>query len=415
MTLEGPAQSAVVARLPDAEANLAAWGGIVFPITLVIAAPVIMLLSAANALVTDLESYRKVRRFTMTLGLTLTLAHVAIVTTPLYDFIARQLIGAPDVTIARGRLGLLIVTPWSLAIGYRRFHQGVMIHFGHAKAVAAGTVIRLTANAIVLGIGYARGASGIVVGTGAIAAGVVAEAVYAGLRAFPIVREEIPRRSNPATTLTLAGFLSFYVPLVLTSFESIVVQPLVSAAMSRMPNALASLAAWPVISGLIFLLRSPGFGFNEVVVALAGEPGATRTLRQFAAALIGFVIVLALLFTATPLATFWFQGVMALPPRLLKLSRNALWLALLLPAQTVLLSWYQGRLVQARKTQAITEAVTVYLVCMALILGLGVLLRVVPGLIVTVIAYEIASAGQVSWLRRRARQLVRPGHDPDPS
>ncbi|MGC9522738.1 MAG: hypothetical protein ACP5HG_12760 [Anaerolineae bacterium] len=406
MTLEGPAQSAVGARLPDAETNLAAWGGIVFPITMVVAAPVIMLLSAANALVTDLATYDKVRRFMMVLGLTLTLLHVGIAATPLYDVIAGRLIGAPDVTIARGRLGLIIMTPWALAIAYRRFHQGVMIRFGHSKAVAIGTVIRLATNVVMLGIGYVRGASGIVVGTSAVAAGVIAEAVYAGLRALPIVRKEVPRRANPQTTLTLRGLLAFYIPLVLTSLLSIVVEPIVSAAMSRMPNALASLAAWPVLNGLIFLLRSPAFAFNEVVVALAGKPGASHTLRRFTIALTGLSLVLTLLFTATPLATVWFQGLMALPQGLLNLSSDALWLALLLPAQIVLLSWHQGRLVQAKETRAITEAFAVYLIGMTLILGLGVRLQALPGLAMTVIAFEIAGAAQVGWLWRRAHQLV---------
>ena len=49
MTVEGPAHSAIVARLASPEINLAAWGGIVFPISLIIESPVVMLLTASTA------------------------------------------------------------------------------------------------------------------------------------------------------------------------------------------------------------------------------------------------------------------------------------------------------------------------------------------------------------------------------
>lgn len=50
MGLEGPAISAVIARLANPEINLAAYGGVVFPLTLFIEAPIIMLLAASTAL-----------------------------------------------------------------------------------------------------------------------------------------------------------------------------------------------------------------------------------------------------------------------------------------------------------------------------------------------------------------------------
>ena len=72
------------------------------------------------------------------------------------------------------RIGLMIMTPWTWSIAYRRYHQGVLIRFGHSKAVGAGTAVRLTADALVLGIGYLIGtAPGVVVATAAVASGVV--------------------------------------------------------------------------------------------------------------------------------------------------------------------------------------------------------------------------------------------------
>jgi hypothetical protein len=53
MGAELPVLSAVVARLDNPEINLAAYGGIIFPIALLIEAPVIMLLAASTALCKD--------------------------------------------------------------------------------------------------------------------------------------------------------------------------------------------------------------------------------------------------------------------------------------------------------------------------------------------------------------------------
>ncbi|MBI3492052.1 MAG: gamma-glutamylcyclotransferase, partial [Acidobacteria bacterium] len=60
------------------------------------------------------------------------------------------------------------------------------------------------------------------------------------------------------TPVTLKNFLHFYVPLAMTSLLVLLVQPIGSAALSRMPNALPSLAVWPVLAGLVFLVRSMG-------------------------------------------------------------------------------------------------------------------------------------------------------------
>lgn len=58
MALELPALSAVVARRPNPKINLVAYGGNVFPLVLIIEAPIIMLLAASTALSKDWKSYK---------------------------------------------------------------------------------------------------------------------------------------------------------------------------------------------------------------------------------------------------------------------------------------------------------------------------------------------------------------------
>lgn len=404
MTLEGPAQSALVARLANPEVNLAAWGGIVSSFSFFIASPVMMMMSASTALAKDYPTYRQLRRYTMVIGFILTVLHALIVFTPLYYSVVRHIIGAPEAIVEPGRTGMMIVLPWSWAIGYRRFNQGLMIRYGHSKAVGLGTVIRLGSNLIVLFTGYLIGTiPGIIVASTAVSTGVVAEAIYAGLRARPIVRQQI----KPAPTgepLSTRDFFSFYIPLALTSLIWVIIQPFGSAAISRMPDPLTSLAAWPVVNGLLFLLRSPGMALNEVVVSLMRRTKARKALQHFSTILVAASTAITALIIATPLAGVWLRDVMALPADLLPISRQALWLGLGLPAIAVLISWYNGQLVYHRQTRDVTEATTVYSLTMVVLLWLGIRAQRFAGLPVAIVAFEIAGLGQVAWLWNRSRK-----------
>ena len=90
MGVELPLFTACVARMPDPKVNLAAYGSLVFPIALVIEAPIMMLLAAATALASDAESWGRVRRFMHKAGACLTALHVVLAFTPLFDLLARD-------------------------------------------------------------------------------------------------------------------------------------------------------------------------------------------------------------------------------------------------------------------------------------------------------------------------------------
>lgn len=408
MATEGPMMSAVVARLAEPEINLAAWGGIVFPVALIVESPIIMLLSASTALSKDWDSYLKLRRFMTWAGAALTAIHALIAFTPLYYFVATRLIGAPAEIIEPGRLGLMIMTPWTWSIAYRRFNQGVLIRFGHSRAVGWGTLIRISADALVLGAGYLAGAiPGIVVAAGAVAAGVISEAVYAGLRVRPVLRDQLRQAPPAGQVLTRRTFLEFYTPLALMALLNMLVQPIGSAALSRMPAAIESLAAWSVVSGFLFLFRGLGYAYNEVVIALLDEPRAARNLRRFALALTTLTSGALLLITATPLATIWFGAVQGLAPHLVALARLGLWIALPIPGLTVWQKLYEGTIVHSRSTRPITEAMAVFLLTDGAVLWIGVAWGRMAGLYVGLAAFAIGMLVQVVWLRRRGGPAMR--------
>ena len=404
MAVELPALSAVVARLADPEINLAAYGGVVFPVSLIIESPIIMLLSASTALSKDWDSYLKLNRFMMRAGALLTALHVLVAFTPLYYVVVVGLIGAPTEIIEPARMGLMIMTPWTWSIAYRRFNQGVLIRFGHSRAVGFGTLVRLSADGLVLAIGYLTGViPGILVAASAVTTGVVSEAIYAGLRVRPVLRDQLRQTAPIEPPLTFRTFLDFYAPLAMTSLLNLLVQPIGSAALSRMPDALESLAVWPVVSGLVFMPRSLGFAYNEVVVAMLDEPRAVYNLRRFTALLATLTTALLLIIAATPLAGLWFGRVSALPPPLATLAHWGLWIALPIPGLTVLQSWYQGTLVHSRRTRDIAEAMAIFLLTTIAILWAGVAWGQVAGSYIGLVAFGTSLLMQNAWLWQRSR------------
>jgi hypothetical protein len=408
MAIELPAISAFMARLANPEINLAAYGGIVLPLALIIESPILMLLAASTTLSRDWASYQKIRRFMFIAGLALTLLHIAVTFTPLYYVLVQGVLGAPAEIVEPGRLGLMLLLPWSWSIAYRRFNQGVLIRFGYSRDIGVGTVVRLSAETIVLIIGYlSHSQPGIAVGAAGVAAGVMSEALFIGWRVQPVLREKLRPAPPVEHELTARSFGAFYIPLVMTSLLSLLIEPIGSAALSRMPNALASLAVWPVIHGLLFMLQSPGIALNEVVVTFLDQPGATRPLRTFTSILIVVTTTLLLLMAATPLSLLWFSQVAALSPGLVDIARTGLWLVLPMPAMAALQSWFQGTILHSRRTRGITESVVIYLVVVGGLLFAGVAFRQVTGLFVALVAFCAGVVLQTGWLWLRSLPVIR--------
>ena len=407
MGVELPLISAVVARLPDQAVQLAAFGGVVFPLALLVEAPVIMMLAASTALSTNETAFRVLRRFMTLLALAMTLLHILIAFTPIYDWCIVPLLDIPENVIESARLGLMIMTPWTWAIADRRFHQGFLIRFGHRSSVAIGTGIRLCTTVTVLLIGWlVIEVQGVVVAASALAIGTLCEAIYARLRSRPVRRSQL--QTAPIDTQVVRGrkLLRFYVPLALTPLLVITMQPIGSAGIDRMPNAVMSLAVWAPLNGLVFMCRSAGVAYNEVVISHCGDAKALASLRKFAW-LAGSLFTLALAAVAlTPLGSFWFDSVIGLDEDLAVLGTATLWIAILIPLLTFLQSLYQGVLVHAHRTRAITESVVLFLTVTCTILGIGIMMQPESGLTAVLIALTIGNICQATWLWHRCRMLV---------
>lgn len=360
MAAEGPFLAAIIARLADPMFNLAAHG-VAFAFAILIEAPVIMLMSAATALVEDRTSYRKLRNFTNLLNAGSTVALLVLLAPPVYGPLVEGVLGLPPRVAEIGYGALWFYLPWPAAIGIRRFLQGVLIRSGRTRLVAIGTVIRLATMAGTASLLALRTEMpGAWVGSAALAAGVVVEAGIARWMARGAIRDLLAIPCPPGGTselLTYRGISRFYGPLALTALIGLAVQPLLTFFMGRAPSPIESLAVFPVVNSLVFIFRALGLSFQDASIALLGrDQKHLPELARFTLWLgLGSTVALAAI-TFTPLARVWFETVSGLTPDLASFAFVPAQLAVPVAGLSVLLSFQRAILMQARRTRPITVA-----------------------------------------------------------
>lgn len=403
MTAEGPIVSASINRLPNEVIMLAAQG-IVVSLSVTIESPIINLLATSTALVKDRASYLLMRRFTVHWMVLLTAVSVAIAFTPLFDLIVRTWLGTPDDVATWVRPGMQIMTLWSAAIAWRRFLQGVLIHFNQPRKMAWGTAVRLlTSGGTVIGLSLLTDLPGVVNGTTALMVGVIAEAIYATAAVRPLLQNELSETAvSDEEPLTYQDLFWFHLPLAGTAVMVLLVQPLVTFSLARLDRPTQSLAAWPVIFQIMLMARAAALALPEAVIALTKGPNSYAPIRRFSLTLAAVVGLVVTLFTFSPLARLYLFGVQDMTSEVGTLAQSSLIYFLFFPALTVIGMWLRGILINGRKTTAVNVAMVVNMTVTVIVLVIG-LAGQWPGLPTAAVALTLAVLAEIIYLAWRAQ------------
>jgi hypothetical protein len=404
MAAEGSFLSAVIARLPEPEYNLAAFG-VAFAVTLFIEAPVLSLVSASNSLIRDWSAYLQLRRFATGILLGVSLIMGLGLLPPVFLYLTEGLIGLPRPVALLTWKAAVVLLPVPWAIGYRRFYHGLLIQYGRTRLVAVGTSFRLVTMALTgIALFAFSDLPGAAVGAWALAVGVILEAAVSRLMAVPVLRalrekNETPRKEG--SLLTHRAIASFYFPLALTSMLALGINPVISYFLAHGRMAIESLAVWPVIQALLLIFMSFGLSFHETAIALLGVRMENFTpLRNFSLCLGLFAVGLFTLFGFSPLSGVWFQQVSGLSPELTGfISRPVRWLAPL-PLLWMALTFQRSVLVNARRTAAITWATFLEIVLIVLVMFIGIHVLDAIGVLAASAALLLGRLGCVAYLLR---------------
>ena len=412
MAFELPAINSFISRMPNPELHLAAFGGLALPLAWLIEAPVIMFLAASAAFSKSRRAYDAGYRVMMITCAALTVLHGLICIEPFYSVVVGDIFSAPLELRPLVKQALIILLPWTWAIGHRRFNQGFLIRCGKSKHVGFGTAVRLSTGLVILALGYNFGTvPGAILGAMAASGAVVLEAVYIHIQARrifltdPFELTETSVETTAATSMT-GQFLKFYLPLAVTTIIDFLDRPLGVAGITRMPLVLESLALWPVVSGLLMPFRNIGHSYKEVVVTMLDKPGFQAPLRKVALS-IGSISALAFIITVfSPLSSWIFSDLFAIPPSLLPLAKSAIWLTLPFPFLSALQSWFQGVVIFQRKSRRVTESIGLYLLTFSSVVGIGIYSGGFPGLYVVMAAVLAAAIIENCYLGYHARRLL---------
>jgi Na+-driven multidrug efflux pump len=388
MSLEGPFLTALIARLAEPEYNLASYG-VAFSIALIVESPVIMMLSAATALVESKNTFLRLRNFVYSINFALVLVMLVLIFPPVFNFFSIQVLNLPLKVSELTHIAIVILIPWAPSIGYRRFYQGILIRNNLTKMVALGTIVRLLGMSFTAIIFFvATEVHGVIVGASALSVGVISEAIATRLMSYKIVKRIISSEDSGAE-ISYKEIFSFYYPLVLTSFIALGIHPIVTFFIGQSRMALESLAVLPVLNSLVFIFRAFGLSYQEVGVALIKTSEDFIKLRNFAYGIAFFVFIGLSLISFSPFSEIWLTKVSGLSKELSEFAKTPLIIYTFFPLTTVWINFQRSLLVSVRKTKPITYATLIEVTGVVLILMITIKYFDLIGVTAAVVAYLI--------------------------
>lgn len=407
MTAEGPMVSAIINRLPNEVIMLAAQG-LVVSLSVTIESPIINMLATSTAMVKDRQSFRQVRRFTLHWMVGLTLVSVLLAFTPLFDWVVVRGLRVPIEVAEWVRPGLRVLCLWSAAIAWRRFLQGVLIHFRRPQAVARGTLWRLGAGALTaITLAWVTDLPGVLVGSITLQVAVIVEALYATWAVQPLLKGVLSAESPSlaAAPLTYRDLFWFHLPLASTSLLTLLVQPMVAFSLARLDNPTQSLAAWPLLFQLLLLVRASAMALPEVIIALDRDSQAATSLRQFILKLTGVNVLLILLLAFTPLSLLYLKTIQDATSAISADVRGGLMILALFPALATINFGLRGFLISRRVTPPVNTGMFINLAVTAAVLAAGMWLHA-PAIATAAVSLNLSLLVETFYLGWQAQHRL---------
>jgi progressive ankylosis protein len=398
--------SSVISRFPNAEVNLAAYGNICWLIPVFIQSPIMLLQAASAALCKDMETFKKLRKFAYAMTIGLTLVHALVVLTPLYFFVTRVLFNLPEEVALAGRPGLILMLPWAGSITYRRFHQGILIRFGHIKRMSFGSILRLLSDIVcVLILTRVEGRSGLLIATTAQGFSVFLESAFIGIVTRPIIKKNL-KKSNSGEIITWKEFIKYYTPLMVNSMLMILFGPIYSSALSRMPDPLSSLASWPVVNSFVGMINNLGQACREVTLTFFRKKESYRNIRKFSLIVGSGAAGILALFAFSPLLNWYLGSVVQMPEHLIPFARTAAILMIPTGVTFAMAYMYTGIVSYSGKTSTLLTATLLQLAAIIVCLFFGILFWDNEGIYVTAAVSTLAAVVQLAWLYFKNRDYL---------
>jgi progressive ankylosis protein len=355
MALGDPLTTTTLAHLPDARNHLAAVG-VAKAIAIFCESPIIMLLHASNALASTQLSRRALWKFALIASGLMSLC-LALTTLPwIFAIVGEGWLGVNPNLSNTIRSTIAIVILWPLAIGWRRYFQGLLIHSGQSNAVAQAGIIRLLVVGGILALGFTLKISGEIVAGMSLVWGVIAEAIAVTFLARRLGATKLPELvSTPALPQDLVGVWKFYLPLGGSMMLVWGARAALVGIVARANDGSIALAAWPAAWGLVLVVANSTRMVQQIIIRNR-KLMPDRLLMLFAITVGVFCSLILLAVSGTPLsaaAIGWFIGS---DRELIDRVRPVLLICAIVPLFVSIQNAIQGFLVSTGRTWGVNQA-----------------------------------------------------------
>ncbi|MHB1007126.1 MAG: hypothetical protein ACYC3S_16020 [Chloroflexota bacterium] len=409
MTIEIPVVTAGISRLPDAEVHLAGLG-IIVALSFTLTNLGVPLTHTGNALGRSLQAFKLLRWFSLGVCGAMALISGLIYFTPLYAAVVQGLLGVPEFVATSARPGVQMMLIASFAIAWRRFYHGVLIRHGYTSVVGWVTMIRA---ATLLSITFAGVSLGRLTGMElaglALAGSAAVECAVVNVVAEVILRRPraIRWESDRVFSLTYGATLRFFLPLALVLVLSNSARPIITASMTRLPEPVLSLAAFPVAYGVFNVVFSPLWVLTQLVIALVKDAQSYQVVVAFVrrACVIGWLLLLGATFT--PAVGWYLEVVLRVPADVRIAALPAIRIMSFYILVAGVQTHYQGLLVGARRTSSTQIATLMNLLTASTVLVAGVFWGGLQGVLLGALAYVAGFSAEAVALRWQAAPVVR--------
>jgi len=358
MACGDPLISTTLAHLPFARINLAAIG-VAKALAVFFESPIITILHTSNALAPTKKSRHALWQFTLLAGGSLTLL-LALLTLPsVFAAIGGRLLGVPKEIAGTVRHVLMLMVLWPLAIGWRRYFQGLLIYNGYARAIANASIARLAVMGAVLAVGFATGMPGALLAGFTLIVGVLVEAILVTLAAQRLGATRQPLlEDSPKLPDDLPSVWRFYWPLASSMLLVWGGRAILVGIIARADDADIALAAWPAAWGLVLVIANATRMVQQVIIRNRGQV-EDRLLIVFALTVGGLCSLLLLLAGSTAFGEKLVESFVGGDRALVERVRPVLLVCSPIPLLVALQNAIQGFFVGEGRTVGVTRATSV--------------------------------------------------------
>jgi hypothetical protein len=364
--------SAGMARVPRATETLAAYG-LAWAVVLFLTSPLGQAKELGLVLVNSPESWRKVQRFVLLLGIVLVVGLAALTAGPISHAVIEDLHGVDGQLAAVVRLALLLFVPYPLLRGMTLFYTGVLVRVRKTALVSyamiANLVISIVAIVVLLPIAAIRQRP-ILLPVLAIYAGALVQflitvwgAYRYRQRLYELDTSGQSSTSGPASSVDTMivepsfGYITrFFWPLALIMVIQELSRPLINLFVARGPNPTEALA---ILAVLYTLGRIPYGWLNEIrnlAPAFREEDQDTAKIRWFSVgcALVSLVMMFAMFWS--PLREVILERMIGVDAGLAEQARVPLLIFSFYSFIVATRAYYHGLGLRDRRTQAMAPS-----------------------------------------------------------